>query len=302
MDAEHAGGVVDSLTLRFTGEDSNGVTLHELRAAHVAEVLQGLVGLSSDFTKAGVFGDGPAGSEVLVRPAREGSFLIEVVRFVQDNADNFSTGAGVAGVPALGQVVWWATKSARANVEDIEYLENGNVKIIWQDDTVDEVPVAAWRELSKRKRRRKNQLRQIMTPLSDGRVASLEVQSSPATPAQVEQGVETFTLTRPDYNSVLPDDEISERQQTVEVEAQMSAIDFDNPGKWRIKTLDGTRRATVEDEAFLAQVAGGLAIRKTDIFRLTVREDMIEKNGRARRKWTVLKVDGYRRSYDDDGA
>ncbi|GFG83338.1 hypothetical protein [Mycolicibacter algericus] len=44
--------IVDSLTLRFTGENGDGADLHELRAAHVADVLLGLVGLTSDFDKA----------------------------------------------------------------------------------------------------------------------------------------------------------------------------------------------------------------------------------------------------------
>ena len=52
--------VVDSLILRFVGQDDDGTPLHELRAAHVAEVLPGVVGLSSDFAKAGVFdAEGP---------------------------------------------------------------------------------------------------------------------------------------------------------------------------------------------------------------------------------------------------
>src|SRR4051812_14416528 len=104
---------VDSLILRFVGEEEDGTPIHELRAAHVAQVLQGLVELSSDFGKAGAFGDGPGGSEVLARPAQEGSFIIEVVRFAQDNWETATT----AGVPSLGTVLWWATKSVRANVK-----------------------------------------------------------------------------------------------------------------------------------------------------------------------------------------
>lgn len=76
---------VDSLKLRFAGEEGDGNALHELRASHVAEVLQGLVGLSSDFAKAGAFGDSPVSAEVLVRPRREGSFVIEVIRTVHEN-------------------------------------------------------------------------------------------------------------------------------------------------------------------------------------------------------------------------
>ena len=161
---------VDYLTLTFNGTNNSGATLHELRAAHVAEVLQGLVGLTSDFAKAGVFHDeGPAQSEILVRPPKEGSFLIEVLRVYTENAEVVKT-TGAYGVPTIGTILWWATKSMRAEVKDVTYLDNGNVKLAWQDNTVDEVPAAAWKELQTRKRRRKKQLRQIMAPLSDHHV------------------------------------------------------------------------------------------------------------------------------------
>lgn len=300
METEPADGIVDSLTLRFVGEERDGTALHELRAAHVAEVLQGLVGLSSDLAKAGVFGDGPAGSEVLVRPAQQGSFVIEVLRIMHDNQEAIAVGAGAAGVPTLSQVIWWATRTARADVSDFEYLENGNVKVSWQDNTVQEVPLPAWQELQKRDRRRKKQLRQIMAPLSDARVSSVEVRSPPAAEVEAGEDAEAFTLTRPDYDAVRPDDEINERQDIFETEAQMSAIDFDNPTRWRVKTTEETRAATVEDGDFLGRVANGLAIRKSDIFRLRVREDTVEKNGRTRRTWTVLEVESYRRAAHDD--
>lgn len=305
-------GAVDTLTLRFTGEDSDGTTLHELRAAHVAEVLQGVVGLSSDFDKAGVFdAEGPVGSEVLVRPAKEGSFLIEVVRvateIMAENQEVLKTAAGVGtatGVPSLATLLWWATKSVRADVKDFDYLENGNVKVVWQDDTVDEIPRAAWDELQKRGRRRKKHLRQIMAPLSDPRVSALDVARTPTVDEEdvevtEEEAPKKFTLTRPDYNAVTPGDEVEESQEILEVEAQMSAIDFDDPTRWRVKADGRTRSATVEDEDFLARVAKGLAIRKSDIFRLRIREDAITRNGRTRTTWTVLRVESYRRAASD---
>lgn len=299
MEARPADGVVDILTLRFVGEEEDGTELHELRAAHVAEVLIGVVGLSSDFAKAGAFGEGPAGSEVLVRPAQEGSFLLEVVRMVQDNQEAILAGAGAAGVPTLGQIIWWATRSARADVSDFEYLENGNVKVTWQDDTAQEIPLPAWRELQKRGRRRKKQLRQIMAPLSDARVSALEVEGPSVDEVEDEEAV-AYKLTRPDYNAVQPDDEIREGSEIFETEAQMSAIDFDDPTRWRIKTKDANRLATVEDKDFLGRVANGLAIRKSDIFDLTVRQDTVERNGRTRRTWTVLGVKSHRRAAHDD--
>lgn len=294
---ESADGVVDSLTLRFVGEEKDGTALHELRAAHVAEVLQGIVGLSSDFAKAGAFGDGPARAEVLVRPPQQGSFVIEVVTVLAEHP----AVPAVMGVPTLGSVLWWATRSARADVSDFEHLENGRVKVSWQDNTVDEIPLAAWEELNKRRRRRKRQLRQIMAPLSDPRVATVEVHNPPAAQIEApEDAPEGFTLTRPDYDAVRPADEITEHDDVFDIEAQMSAIDFDNPKRWRVKTAGASRAATVEDEGFLGRVANGLAIRKNDIFRLRVREDTVEKNGRTRRKWTVLRVESYRRPHGDD--
>ncbi len=292
--------VADILTLRFDGRESDGTALHELRAAHVAEVLQGLTGLSSDFAKAGVFGDGPAGSDVLVRPPQNGSFLIEVVRYVHDHAALVGTYAAVAGAPTLSQIIWWATRKARADVSDFEYLENGNVKVSWQDNTAEEIPASAWRELQKRDLRRKKHLRQIMAPLSDPRVSSVDIQSPPTAESDGTEGAETFTLTRPDYDAVRADDDVTENQKVFETEAQMSAIDFDNPKKWRVKTASVTRAATVEDQDFLGRIANGLAVRKSDIFRLTVREDTVEKNGRTRHKWTVLKVERFRRAAGDN--
>jgi hypothetical protein len=311
MASEPEDGVADILTLRFDGEDEDGTKLHELRASHVAEVLQGLVGITSDFAKAGAFGDGPGGSEVLVRPAQQGSFLIEVVRFVLDNKDSIVPALEYAGVPTVSQIIYWSTKSARATVKGVEYLDSGNVLLTWSNDTVDEVTKEVWEELNKRKRRRKKQLRQIMAPLSDARVTQVQVQSAPPIAAieaddeaKTDEGedADDFTLTRPDYDAVRPEDEVEETQNVFETEAQMSAVDFDRPDNWRVKTPDVRRNATVEDADFLARVAGGLAIRKTDIFNLRVREDATEKNARTTRRWTVLEVLSHRRAAHDDDA
>lgn len=300
MELEPDRGVVDALKLRFVGENSDGSPLHELRASHVAEVLEGLVGLTSDFSKAGVFGDGP-GSEVLVRPAQEGSFIIEVVRFVADGIDGVNGVSTAVGGPPVGLLIWWATRAARADVKDFAYLENGNVKVTWQDDTVHELPRAAWEELNKRKKRRKKHLRQIMAPLSDARVEGLEV-ADQSMSEDVPPEAELFSLDRADYEAMRPEDEVGEDHEIFDVEAQMSAINFDDPQKWKVKTLEGTRDATVQDDEFLGRVSAGLAIRKSDIFRLQIREDRVTKNGRTRTKWTVLRVENHRRAAHDDDA
>lgn len=298
--------VVDSLVLRFTGENQDGSELHELRATHVAEVLNGVAGLVADFDKAGVFNpDGPADSEVLVRPAEEGSFLIEVVRVAAEIWEVAAPAAAAGGAPTIGTLIWWATKSVRAEVKDYSHQDNGMTKVIWQDNTVDEIPRAAWDELQKRKRRRKKQLREIMAPMNDPRVEAVTVESEPESPEENptdDDAPGTFTLTKPDFDAAAPSDEVEESSDTDEVEAQMSTIDFDNPSRWKVKTKLATRTATVEDADFLASVAGGLAIRKTDIFRLRIRADKVTKNGRTRTHWTVLQVMSHRRSASDDDA
>ncbi len=289
---------VDAVVLRFVGQDREGHDdVHELRAAHVAEVLEGLVGLHGDFDRAGAFGEGPP-SEIVVRPPREGSFIIEVVRLAMDNPVAV---AGVLGVPSLGAVVRWATKSLRADVEDFDYLDNGNVKVKWQDHTVDEVPEAAWEELKKRKRRRKKQLRQIMAPLSDEHVTALKVSGDDDTLREEDEDAppSEFTLDRKDYDLARPEDEIEETYRTFETEAQMAAIDFDSPERWRVKTSQESRTATVEDRDFLGRLDRGLALRKNDVFNLRIREDEVTTNGRTRRTWKVLEVVGHRRRYVD---
>lgn len=292
--------VLDTVTLRFDGSPDSD--LNELLAADVARVLLGLTGIVSDFDKAHVFhAEGPADSQILVRPPEEGSFIIEAVRVAAENPE---TVMAVVGVPTVSQIIWWATKSVRADVEDFEHLENGNVKVTWQDGTAEEVPKSAWDELSKRKRRRKKQLREIMAPLGDRRVTKLDVSgpvSSPNTTNDADEAApEPFVLTRTDYDSVAPVDDITEKTDTFEVSAQMQTIDFADSTKWRVKPAGGrARKAVVADAKFLNEVAKGLAISNSDVFRLRIREDTIVKNGRTRSSWTVLKVESHRRTAGD---
>ena len=138
---------------------------------------------------------------------------------------------------------------------------------------------------------------------SDARVSSVDVASvdSPdSNQPDTDVASKPFILSKVDYEAVKPDDEIDEMAEILDIEAQMSAIDFDNSTRWRVKTKNKTHTATVEDAAFLARVAGGLAIRKGDIFRLSIREDTIVKNGRTRTTWTVLQVENHRRASSDD--
>ena len=139
-----------------------------------------------------------------------------------------------------------------------------------------------------------------MAPLSDPRVSSLDVALTPA--IEGSGAPEVFVLQRSDYDAVRPVDDIEDKDETFEVEAQMSAIDFDNSKKWKVKTKDKTRGAIMDDKAFLAKVGNGLAIRKDDIFTLKVRADIKTKNGSTRTTWTVLKVITHRRAAGDNDS
>lgn len=294
--------VLDVLTLRFDGVNENGSVLHELQATHVAEVLQGISEFTEDFEKAGVFHDeGPGESEILVRPAREGSFIIEVIRAATEAPDATKTVVGgvvaALGIPPVTSLISWATKSARADVSNFEELDNGNIKVFWQDDTVDEIPRAAWNELNKRKKRRKKQLRQIMAPLADSRVEDLEVvrpeQDSEAEPAPAE-----LTLTKADHIALQPTDEVTEESRYFEITGRISSLDFDDNTKWSVKTEAGRRRATMEDTWFLHQLEQNMQIGREDEFQLRIREDKITKNERTTTKWTIMHVS---REEDGDG-
>lgn len=299
-EAPHSREIIDRTTLRYIGENEDGTPILELSAADVADVLEGLVGLNTDFGKAGAFGDGPP-PELMVRPAKEGSFILEVLQFASDNV---GTG-GAVGIPGLSTILWWVTRGYRAEAEDFDYLDNGNVKVRWQDKTVSEIPAAVWDELNKRQRRRKRYVRKIMAPMGDQRVAAVHVRDEDGTKAptptepDTQEVPEEFTLERSDYHLARPEDEVSETSDVFETEAQMGAVDFESADKWRVKTPTETRSATVEDTAFIAKINGGLAVSKDDIFTLRIREDTIVKNGRTRRYWTVLEVKGHRKGSGD---
>lgn len=285
------GSRADILQLRFQDDEGN---LTELNAAHVAEVLQGLVGLANDFAKAGAFGDGVPG-DIRVRPPREGSFILEVVNWIEAHPVLDT----VAGSPTLATIVAWCTKSLRAEVSGVDYLDNGNVLVHWQDNTVQEVPTQAWAELNKRKRRRKKQLREILAPLSDRNVTTAEVRDG-GHEGEVEASAPLVVLERTDYRLAAPEDEVSEASEIFETEAQMVTVDFDSGEKWRVRTRQRTKVARLDDEEFLSRVQQGLALHKTDIFNVRIREDRTVKNGRASSKWTVIKVVNHRRASGDE--
>lgn len=287
------------LQLKF--RDEEGVLLG-LRADDLADVLDGLVTLTNDFAKAGVFGHEPP-PEVHVLPPRDGSFILDAqLQWVLENpegAGSFMMGAG-ALTASLTASIKAAIKQIRAGVQDFDHLENGNVKVKWEDGTVDEIPKETWNELGKRGPRRKKALRQLMAPLS-GEADTLEVRSSgdpetlDARNPEVVAGVDDYRA------AAAPDPEEPDDFEIFDTEAQVETIDFVSD-HWKIKTPQhGSRKATVEDTKFLLEVDRGLALRKSDIFNLRIREDRTGPTKSRTRKWTVIEVLGHRRgSVDGD--
>jgi len=88
-----------------------------------------------------------------------------------------------------------------------------------------------------------------MTPLSDERVSKLDVSGEPQRQDDNRQAPapEPLVLSRADYDSVAPTDDIEESMETFEVDAQMQTIDFADPTKWRVRAADERKGADYLD-------------------------------------------------------
>lgn len=284
--------------LRFADEDGQ---IHDLNAAELADVLQGLVEFTGQMSRAGLFGDGFP-PEVRVRPAQEGSFVLEaILQWSSENPEAawsvaMSTGGGLT--KALDVAI---RKLRGVQVTDFEYLDNGNVKVNWKDETVDELPVGVWNELKGQKKRTKRALRKIMAPLGD-EADRLEIRS--ATPDAETRALldtaPTVVSTRTDYRAAAAElDDTEEKTETFDTEAQLQSIDFRQGEKWRVSTPRGRRQATIEDEDFLRRLDEGMALHKNDVFQVTVREVATTRDGRTTREWALTRVVRTKRGGDD---
>lgn len=284
--------------LRFSDEEN---TLRDINAAEFAEVLQGLVEFTSEMSKTGMFGDGLV-PQVRVRPPVAGSFIVEaIIQYASANPIETITGAMSAGggiVLALNVAV----KKLRGDEpSDFDYLDNGNVKLIWPNGGVDEIPQAAWKELKSTKRGTRKTLRKIMAPLGDD-VAQLEVRVGDVRDSTEDllKATPAVVMERPDYSAAAMEiHEESEAVENFEAEAQLRSIDFRPGEKWHIQTLHGTRQATMEDEDFLLRLDRGMALHKNDIFNVMIRETRTTKNGRTTKAWSLTQVTLKRRGEDD---
>jgi hypothetical protein len=296
---EQIGELSDGLVqLRFSDE---GGQIHDLNAAEMAETLQGLVEFTSQMAKAGLFGDGPS-PELRVRPPQEGSVILEaVLQWVGENPEG-AVGSAMAAGGALAQGINMGLKRLRGEEpSDFERLDNGDIKVTWPNDRVDQVPEKVWDQLRATKKPTRKALRKLMAPLSDD-ADSLEVRDGTAneTTEDILRSEPEVVASRDDYRAAVVEvDDISENTSTFEAEMQLTSIDFRRGEKWRIKTLDGERQAMMEDEEFLLQLDRGMALHKNDIFDVTIREVSTTKNGRTSRDWSLIKVKRKRRGVDD---
>lgn len=290
-------GEGEIITFRFRGADPDGRPLHTLRAEHLADVLEGLHELAEDLEEAGItHGEQSLDTELYVKPAREGSFVLEMIRTAAENPD--ATAAAIAqavpnkvewGIPTVGGVIWWVTKGMRAEPKDVTPLEDGRVKINWQDDTVDIVPEKAWTELQKKKKRRKKQLRKIMRPMEDPRVEKLEVRDRPM--EEKEQEPPLYTLDKADYARTAPVEEEETSTETFKSDGRIIALDFTNSRKWRVETPFGDRMVNITDETFLREVEEGMGVKKDDLFRMTIVVDTVKSGDRSKNTFTVVHIE-----------
>lgn len=300
--------------LRFADDDNN---IHDISASDLAEVLEGLVEFSSELAKSGEFGDGAA-PRIRVRAPKEGSFIIEAVVWMQENpigaagltvagaatiaaGKSFGTAAGKAMADALGAGI----RNLRGQKPvDFDYLENGDVKVKWPDDSVSQVRRETWEKLQAMKRPTRKALSKILAPLNTD-ADKLEIRDA-AVDETTEQILETpaeAVAIRTDYLTAIQEaEETYENERIFETEAILGTIDFDNTAKWRVKTTkEGTRTATIEDVQFLRGLDRGDAIHKNDIFWLKVKETTIKEPGKnVRTEWAVIEVRRTRRG-DTDG-
>lgn len=293
---EFTNGVVQ---LRFADEEHN---VKDINAAELAEVLQGLVEFTSQMTKTGLLGDGVA-PEVRVRPPQPGSFIVEaVLQWAGENPMEAITGSISVG-GAMVEAIHLGIRALRGDEpSDVDYLENGDVKIKWPGEKMDQVPAQAWDQLRTMPRKTRRALRKLMAPLADADVDTLEVRTGGVddTTSDVLQSAPAVTAGRTDYVVAAAEtDEVEERTRVFEAEARLTSIDFRPGEKWRVETREGTRQASMEDDSFLLAVDRGMALHKNDIFEVTIREDQTIKNGRTSTNWALIAVRLKRRGSED---
>lgn len=299
-------GLLDGVVqLRF-GDDEG--TLHDLSAAEMAQVLQGMVEFTSQMAKAGLFGD-VMPPQVRVRPPKPGSVVIEtVLQFTQTDTWTAAGEILAFGIGLVHAVNVATRKLRRTQVTSVTAFGDNDVIIQWQDGTVDQVPGTVWEELKDEKKKTKKALGKIMAPLGDD-VTRLEIRG-----AGTEEDSDSVlasdpgaVLDRDDYLvAVAVAEDPDDQERTFEIEAALTSVDFREGKGWRIEVRqDGTRTersVTVADRDFLRSVDEGRPVHKDDILRVRVHEVAKVRNGRNSTDWTIVEVLSQRRAGGDDAS
>lgn len=295
------GDIADGLIqLRFADEEGK---IKDISASEMAESLQGLVEFTNQLSKTGMFGTGLA-PEVRVRPAQEGSFILEaMLQWGSENPEAWGAlHSSASGI--FVQAVNVGFKRLRSETyTDYEYLDNGNVKVLWKEGVPDELPMKTWDALRQMKKPTKRALRKIMAPLGDDvdRLEFRDASTDKSTKEILNKEAEVVAV-RSDYRiAAAEDDEVEIKTESFEAEAQLESIDFRPGEKWQVKTLHGKRKALIADEDFLKELDRGMALHKNDIFNVTISETRTTKNGRTSREWELVKVARKKRGGNDDG-
>jgi len=286
--------------LRFA--DHHG-DVHDLNAAEMAEVLEGLVELTSALASDGEFGEGYP-PEVRVRPPREGSFIIEAVLALSSAhpAEALTIATTTGGVLAKGVSV--GLKRLRGvEPSDVEFLPENQVKVKWPNDSgFDIVSRKTWDRFTDMKRKTRGSLRKLMAPMGDD-VDSLELRDGgvdESTSELLDSPAEVVADRRDYREAAAHEDEIEEDEFEFDVEAKLLSVDFRPDQKWTITTSYGSRKARMDDSEFVARLDDDLALHKNDIFNVTIREVRTVKNGRTSRDWSMIHVERIRQGSDDD--
>ncbi|MFW0169253.1 hypothetical protein [Rothia sp. P4278] len=281
------------LQLRFTGSEAND---HQLSAWELAQTLEGVAGFIEEMLQVSSQGE-MVNDPVKVRPLQEGSvaieFVVNIANWVAANPEGalatISTGGGIS----LTSIRAGMNIAKHGLAEDFEYQEhNDTYKVKWRAGFSEEVPAKAWEALQKEKKKTRKNLQKILEPIGNS-AQQLEMRTADTATdsAKLMQEPAAVTYDQEDYRAVSYDyDEEVVHKRTFTAEASFTTLDFRPGKKWRVRSTQGNRLATMADDGFQKQIDEGLKIGADDLFEITVFEETTEKGGRTSIEWTIVQV------------
>lgn len=284
---------VEVFQMRFK-DSSDGVT--EISAWELADAIEGVAGFAEEMAKKGVFGEGIQ-PEVLVRPMQEGSFVIDflvpVANYFQENQEGIIAGAvGGAGTLFYDQIRTGINQIRGITPTDFEHLNNGMVKIHWQDGVATETTEEAWTELQTMRKKTRKNLEKIISPLrSSADTVEFRGGAPEEDTEQIMDSTPIASIDSSEYREVVTAPHpVDEYEQEISAEATFESVDFKPGGKWRIASTAGKRQVTIEDENFLRLLDSGLKIGKDDIYEVTIKETQTVSAGRTNVTWALTNI------------